>query len=75
MSQENVEIVRAVIDALNREDWEAALKYSTYSLMDFMREYDNDYLPTTLWCGQSFKQSRSERRPVLDSPVPHPYHP
>ena len=27
MSQENVEIVRAVIDALNREDLEAALKH------------------------------------------------
>ena len=26
MSQKNVEIVRSVVDAFNREDWEAALK-------------------------------------------------
>ena len=28
MSQENVEVVRAVTDALNRGDWEAALKHA-----------------------------------------------
>jgi ketosteroid isomerase-like protein len=38
MSQENVEIVRAVIDALNREDWEAALKHMDSDFeLDFSR--------------------------------------
>ena len=29
MSQENVEVVRAALDAYNREDYEAMLKYAT----------------------------------------------
>jgi ketosteroid isomerase-like protein len=37
MSQENVEIVRAVVDALNRGDLEAALK-------DFAPDYELDFL-------------------------------
>jgi ketosteroid isomerase-like protein len=38
MSQENVEIVRAVIDALNREDLEAALKHMDSDFeLDFSR--------------------------------------
>ena len=38
MSQENVEIVRAFIDALNREDLEAALKHlGSDSELDFSR--------------------------------------
>ena len=38
MSQENVEIVRAVIDAFNRGDWEAALKHAAPDFeFDFSR--------------------------------------
>jgi hypothetical protein len=36
VSQQNVEIVRAVIDAYNREDWDAGLRYAASGAqMDF----------------------------------------
>jgi hypothetical protein len=38
MSQENVEIVKAAIDAINREDWDAAFKDAAPGFeLDFSR--------------------------------------
>ena len=77
MSQENVEIVRAALDALNREDIDAALKDAAPDFVfDFSRSvgleagvYKLDQMRTFFgqWVGEMWESSRFEADEFIEA--------